>query len=125
MRLEEVLPYVRKFISAELDDGTVISGYVSNPESFHDGNEDNARIELLNGLQSSKVIIRRIVNITVPDRENTTRIPIVDTEGVTIKEKMSLDEKLDQLFNQSLSDEIVVTLPDGRRLRKVDHYDDE
>ena len=123
MEIKDIMPYVRKFISAELDDGTVISGYVSNPESFTDDSRADATIELLNGLQKSKVQISRIIRVFIPDRENTTRIPVVDTEGITILEKQSFEDKLEELFNQSLSDEIVVTLPDGRRIRKVDDHE--
>jgi len=123
MEIKDIMPYVRKFISAELDDGTVISGYVSNPESFTDDSREEATIELLNGLQKSKVQISRIIRVFIPDRENTTRIPVVDTEGITILEKQSFEDKLEELFNQSLSDEIVVTLPDGRRIRKVDDHE--
>ncbi|MBR4163399.1 MAG: hypothetical protein IKR11_07755 [Solobacterium sp.] len=123
MEIKDIMPYVRKFISAELDDGTVISGYVSNPESFTDDSREDATIELLNGLQKSKVQISRIIRVFIPDRENTTRIPVVDTEGITILEKQSFEDKLEELFNQSLSDEIVVTLPDGRRIRKVDDHE--
>ena len=123
MEIKDIMPYVRKFISAELDDGTVISGYVSNPESFADDSREDATIELLNGLQKSKVQISRIIRVFIPDRENTTRIPVVDTEGITILEKQSFEDKLEELFNQSLSDEIVVTLPDGRRIRKVDDHE--
>ncbi len=123
MEIKDIMPYVRKFISAKLDDGTVVSGYVSNPESFSDDSETEATVELLNGLQKSKVQVSRIADIFIPDRENTTRIPVVDTEGITILEKQSFEEKLEELFNQSLSDEIVVTLPDGRRIRKVDDHE--
>lgn len=123
MEIKDIMPYVRKFISAELDDGTVISGYVSNPESFADDSREDVTIELLNGLQKSKVQISRIIRVFIPDRENTTRIPVVDTEGITILEKQSFEDKLEELFNQSLSDEIVVTLPDGRRIRKVDDHE--
>ena len=124
MEAKDLAPYTRKFISAILDDGSVVSGYVSNPDDFS-GSEEGQKILLLNGLLHSEIQISRIVRVIVPDREDTTHIPIVDTEGVVIKPKKSLDEQLDELFQQSLSDDIVVTLPDGRRIRKVSENEEE
>lgn len=117
---KDLIPYRNKFISATLDDGSIVSGYVSNPEDFSDGeDQEDRKILLLNGLLHSEIQVSRIVDITLPEREDTIHIPVVDTDGVTIKQKKTLDEQLDDLFRQSLSDDIVVTLPDGRRIRKV------
>jgi hypothetical protein len=117
---KDLIPYRNKFISATLDDGSIVSGYVSNPEDFSDVEDrEDRKILLLNGLLHSEIQVSRIVDITLPEREDTIHIPVVDTDGVTIKKKKTLDEQLDDLFRQSLSDDIVVTLPDGRRIRKV------
>ena len=117
---KDLIPYRNKFISATLYDGSIVSGYVSNPEDFSDGEDrEDRKILLLNGLLHSEIQVSRIVDITLPEREDTIHIPVVDTDGVTIKQKKTLDEQLDDLFRQSLSDDIVVTLPDGRRIRKV------
>ena len=126
MESKDLIPYKNKFISVTLDDGTVVSGYVSNPEDFSSGEEDESgrKILLLNGLLHSEILISRIVNITMPDREETIHIPVVNTDGVTIVPKKTLDEQLDDLFRQSLSDEIVVTLPDGRRIRKINENEE-
>ena len=81
MKPEELLPYLRKFITVELDDGTEESGFVANPEAFRDMDDPPSRISLLNGLFRSDVPISRIVSVTLPVREDTIQIPIVDLEG--------------------------------------------
>ena len=125
MDTKDLMQYKNKFISVRLDDGSVVSGYVSNPDMFsEDENADNNKILLLNGLLHSEIMISRIREVSLPEREDTIHIPVVDTEGVTIKPKKTLDEQLDDLFRQSLSDDIVVTLPDGRTIRKVEESDE-
>lgn len=118
---KDLTPYINKFISVTLDDGSTVSGYVSNPGDFSSGDDENGekKILLLNGLLHSEILISRIRDISLPEREDTIHIPVVNTDGITIVPKKTLDEQLDDLFRQSLSDDIVVTLPDGRTIRKV------
>ena len=114
----DLIRYIRRFVRVTLTDGTVVSGYVSNRDDLK--SPDASKIVLINGLMHSEINISSIVDIESAERTENTRIPLVDTEKLDLARIRQLDEKIDELFNQSLSDEIVAQLPDGRRLRRAD-----
>ena len=114
----DLIRYIRRFVRVTLTDGTVVSGYVSNRDDLK--SPDASKIVLINGLMHSEINISSIVDIESAERTENTRIPLVDTEQLDLARIRQLDEKIDELFNQSLSDEIVAQLPDGRRLRRAD-----
>lgn len=115
---QDLIRYIRQFVRVTLADGTVVSGYVSNRDNLK--NEDTSKIVLINGLMHSEINISSIIDIEAAERTENTRIPLVDTEQLDLARIRQLDERIDELFNQSLSDEIVAELPDGRRLRRAD-----
>ncbi|MCR5794376.1 MAG: hypothetical protein K6G61_03360 [Solobacterium sp.] len=118
---QDLIQYIRRFVRVTLSDGTVVSGYVSNRDDLK--SEDASKIVLINGLMHSEINISSIIDIESAERTENTRIPLVDTEQLDLARIRQLDEKIDELFNQSLSDEIVAELPDGRRLRRADPDD--
>ena len=112
MKPEEFLPYLTKFVSVHLDDGTVDSGYIANPADFRaDDASDHMRVRLINGLLQTEIDISRIRMISLPQREDTTKIPILGfDESFSIgpdlerTEELSIEEQLDRLVDHKLFD---------------------
>lgn len=67
---------LQKFIQVTLDDGSVHAGYIGNPEDFK-GDEMPSTMVLINGLLRDTVDLSRVVDVSFPKREDTTKIPIV------------------------------------------------
>ena len=116
MKTNEIALYLSKFVTAELDDGSEVSGYISNAEEIKmagDGDLDNI---LVNGLQSSQVPSYRIIRMHEAVREDTLKIPIITESGDLFKSSKpeTLEDKLDELFDKSLSDTLEVRLPNGK-----------
>lgn len=78
MNKEELLPYLNKFITVILEDGSEHTGYVTNPKEFIESEEEDPILILLNGMFTEEVHIAHIREILLPDRENTVSIPAVD-----------------------------------------------
>ena len=55
MKPEDFGPYLNKFISVRLDDGTTDAGYIANPMDFRDFPDDNMRVRLINGLLQTEI----------------------------------------------------------------------
>ena len=108
MKPNDFIPFLTKFVLIELDDGTIDSGYISNPEDFNEDSSDDMKVILLNGLLHSEININRIIRIEEVNREDTTKIPVVGFED---EDKVS-EEDLDSLFERSLLDDLDVTLDD-------------
>ncbi len=111
MNREEILPYLNKFITVTLDDGTADSGYVANPKDFLNESDDDLHLALLNGLFQTEIPIRRIIRIEQSVREETTKIPILgfDEEPVI---PPTIDEQIDELYEKSLEDDLNISLDD-------------
>ena len=77
MKPNDFIPYLRKFIEVTLDDGSKTNGYVTNPDSFKDTQNEPTHIELINGLMKSSVPLARIVSIGLPVREDTVELPVI------------------------------------------------
>ena len=112
MRPDDFLPYLTKFVSVRLEDGTTDAGYIANPNDFKNYPDDNMKVGLINGLFQTDIDISRIRSITPVQREDTTKIPIVgfDDEPVTTRssnertEELSLEDQLDALVDGNLFD---------------------
>ena len=112
MRPDDFLPYLTKFVSVRLEDGTTEAGYIANPADFRDFPDDNMKVRLINGLFQTDVDISRIRSITPVNRGETTKIPILgfDDEPFTTQrgtertEELSLEDKLDALVDGNLFD---------------------
>ena len=115
MKANEIAVYLTKFVTAELDDGSEVSGYISNAEEIKQADEGDLDIILVNGLQNSQVPSYRIMRIHEAVREDTLKIPIITESGDLYKKKPeTMEEKLDELFDKSLSDTLEVRLPNGK-----------
>jgi hypothetical protein len=125
MKAVELAPYLQKFITVTLNDGTEISGYISNPEDFRNHLDDDGQVTLVNGLQNSVTEISRIVKVEVAVREDTTEIPVFGetVEASRRRQKEDFNTRLDELFDKSLSDTLEVKLPNGKVIKS--HPDDE
>lgn len=116
MKANEIAVYLQKFVTAELDDGSEVSGYLSNAEEIKQAGTEDLDIVLVNGLQSSQVPSWRIMRIHEAVREDTLKIPIITESGDLFRNNKpeTLEEKLDELFDKSLSDTLEVRLPNGK-----------
>lgn len=128
MDAEELRPYLARFVTVTLDDGTEISGYIANPEDFREENAEANQIRLVNGLQNSITEISRIIDIKAVNRQDTTEIPVIGESSDVVsrmkkKQSEDFDEKLDELFDKSLSDTLEVKLPNGKIIHS--HSEDE
>lgn len=128
MDAEELRPYLSRFVTVTLDDGTEISGYIANPEDFRKENAKANQIRLVNGLQNSITEISRIIDIKVVNRQDTTEIPVIGESSDVVsrmkkKQPQDFDEKLEELFDKSLSDTLEVKLPNGKIIHS--HSEDE
>lgn len=128
MDAEELRPYLARFVTVTLDDGTEISGYIANPEDFRKENAKANQIRLVNGLQNSITEISRIIDIKVVNRQDTTEIPVIGESSDVVsrmkkKQPQDFDEKLEELFDKSLSDTLEVKLPNGKIIHS--HSEDE
>ena len=128
MDAEELRPYLARFVTVTLDDGTEISGYIANPEDFRKDNAKADQIRLVTGLQNSITEISRIIDIKVVNRQDTTEIPVIGESSDVVsrmkkKQSQDFDEKLDELFDKSLSDTLEVKLPNGKIIHS--HSEDE
>lgn len=118
MDTKEIYAYLTKFVTVTLDDGSEVSGYISNPDEIRHAAGD-VNVVLVNGLQNSQVPAARITGIHESVREETTEIPII-TEASDLVSRMNkktsalLNDKLDELFDKSLSDTLEVKLPNGK-----------
>ena len=77
MEKEDLLPYLNKFITAVLVDGSEHSGYISNPEDFKSG-EAGEVLKLINGMMTDEIPVEEIREIILPAREDTVAVPVID-----------------------------------------------
>lgn len=112
MEIQEIQQYIQKFITVTLDDGSKVSGYISNVEELR--NYSAQTLELVNGLQASSVQISRILDIVEAIREDTLEIPIVTDTDILKKADKPFNDKLDELFSKSMDDVLEVKLPNGK-----------
>ena len=109
MKPEELVPYLKKFITVQLDDGTEDSGYVANPDAFKNPDHKPEKLVLMNGLFNSEVLISRIISVSTPVREDTLKIPIIGfDEELKLpqeeEEEEDMDSKIDALYRESLKE---------------------
>ena len=108
MKQQDFLPYLNKFVLVKLQDGTLDSGYISNPEDFDANDDTDIKVILLNGLLYSEIYISNIIEIKEVNREDTTKIPIVGFE----ESNEDNDIKLEELYEKSLLDDFDFTIED-------------
>ncbi|MBE6122632.1 MAG: hypothetical protein IJ130_08245 [Solobacterium sp.] len=88
MKREDLIPYLNKFITVTLHDGSERSGYITNPQDFkHPGAED-PELDMVNGFLIESVKVSDIIKIDVPKREETVSLPVIgETSGFHIPEE--------------------------------------
>jgi len=65
---------IKRYIKVTLDDGSIHSGFIGNPEDFQD--EMPVNMILVNGLMRDSVEINRVVDVEFPDREDNLKLNI-------------------------------------------------
>ena len=112
MKAEELIPYLKKFITVRLDDNSEESGYIANPDAFKDLSDPPEKLNLLNGLMNSEVMISRIVSVSLPVREDTLKIPIIgfDTNLEPQVQEDDIDEQINTLYQKSLAEDLDLDL---------------
>ena len=123
MKPEKFLPFLQKFVTVRLDDGTVDSGYISNPEQFTNNPSDDMDIILVNGLLNSKIPIKRIFSIEEAVSEDTLQIPIVGFDAPLTPVEM--EEKLDELYEKSMIEELDLQFDENEEENKEDDKKEE
>lgn len=114
MKRKEILPYLNKFVSVILLDGSEHSGYISNPSDIQHASEDeDVQVSLLNGFFAESVSLQDIRFLSTPQREETVNIPVIDLKsGYTSAPDLKpdelrlycgdVDEELANLYHQYL-----------------------
>jgi len=88
MERDQVLPYLNKFITVTLEDGSLRSGYVTNPQDFKSPDDHPSELDLVNGFLIENVPLDQIVKIEIQNRENTVSLPVVDLKkGYGVEEE--------------------------------------
>ena len=118
MNTDVIKEYVTKFVTVILDDGSEVSGYITNPDEIKNA-EGDVDVLLVNGFQNSQVPSWRIKEIHEAVREDTTEIPIISESSNLVsrmnkKKSQELNDQLDDLLRKSLSETLEVTLPNGK-----------
>mgnify|MGYP004457572313 FL=1 len=112
MKAYEFSPYFQKFVTVILDNGSEVSGYISNVDDLK--NDSTETLDLVNGLQASTILLESIVDIHESVREDTLQIPIVPESESLNPNKKSFSDKLDELFSKTMDDVLEVKLPNGK-----------
>ena len=106
MKKQEIKPYLNQFITVEMSDGRIASGYVSNPDDLMNAEDGKEVLRLLNGMFSEELLLNDVIDLHVQNREDTVSIPVVDLKPGYKKEKSLLDEieqDIDSYLEQDLA----------------------
>lgn len=76
MKKEDILPHLNRFITVTLNDGSNHSGYISNTKEIKEAATEEVQVTLVNGLFVETVLLTKVVDISFPDREETTSLPV-------------------------------------------------
>ena len=88
MDRDQVLPYLNKFITVTLQDGSIRSGYVTNPQDFKSPEDNPVELDLVIGFLIEILPLDQIVKIEIQNRENTVSLPVVDLKkGYGVEEE--------------------------------------
>ena len=112
MKKAELLPYLNRFITVTLRDGTEHTGYVSNPQEIKQiGEDDDVKLRLLNGMLTDFVYLSDVLFVKLAEREETTQIPVISLkEGYLIDKNVARKNKYAYLFNENMTmDEVYLT----------------
>ncbi len=74
----DIIPYLNKFITVTLDDGSQRSGYVTNPRAIREPVSEDPELDLVNGFFTEQVPLSRVVSVSVETREDNAALPVVD-----------------------------------------------
>lgn len=69
---------IQRFVSVTLKDGSVHAGFIGNPDDFS-GDEMPPKMVLVNGILRDEVMVKDVVDVSFPKREDTTSIPVTDS----------------------------------------------
>lgn len=78
MKIEEILPYLQKFVTVFEDNGTAHSGYIANVDEIRNCKDAHVPIQLLNGFFQETVDSEHILSMQETAREETISIPVID-----------------------------------------------
>jgi hypothetical protein len=70
----------KRFIQVKLEDGSVHAGFIGNPEDFKETMPED--MVLINGLLRDSVKVAQVVDVQFPSRNETTSIPVMDTDKI-------------------------------------------
>ena len=130
MKKAELLPFLNRFVTIALRNGSEHTGYISNPQEIRQiGEDDDVNIRLLNGMLTDYVNLSDVLFVKQAEREETTQIPVISLkEGYKVEPVVS-QNKYAHLFNENMTmDEVYLTyfkysgkLPEGelRELEKA------
>lgn len=112
MKKAELLPYLNRFITVTLRNGSEHTGYISNPQEIKKiGEDDDVRLRLLNGMLTDYVNLSDVLFVKLAEREETTQIPVISLkEGYQVDSSVKPTNKYADLFNEKMTmDEIYLT----------------
>ena len=112
MKKQELLPYLNRFITATLKDGSEHTGYISNPQEIKQiGDDDDVQIRLLNGMMTDFINLSDVLLVSLAIREETTQVPVIDLKKGYKNETIPQEKKgYDYLFHENMTmDEIYLT----------------
>ena len=76
---EEILPYLNRFITLILINGSEHTGFVANSKAVKEAPEgEDVQIQLINGIFHDEVWLSEVAELRLPAREETVSIPIKD-----------------------------------------------
>ena len=78
MKIEDILPYLQKFVTVTEIDGTAHSGYIANADEIRNCTDAQITVQLLNGFFQEAIASEQIVSIQETAREETVSIPVID-----------------------------------------------
>ncbi len=104
MKKNELKPYLNQFITVEMKDRRVASGYVSNPDEVMNALENTEVLKLLNGMFTEDLSLKDVESIRLQNREDTVSVPVVGLKP-GYETKKTLLEEIEQDIDAYLEQE--------------------
>ena len=111
MKIEDIFPYLQKFVTVIEDNGTAHSGYIANVDEIQNCRDSHVMIQLLNGFFQEAIDSAHVLSIQETAREETISIPVVDLKkgyekGILLKPddfvlyQGEIDQELSDLYTR-------------------------